>query len=204
MGGLTSSINCLEVSSKHTTGHSGSRSSWYRSRTSSIRATNSPLTLGMHHSLFFHGLSVFFSIWRMVSREMLSANSIATTLSASSCSVQLVCPSGASLHVMATRCASCLPSSFRLRPGRGLSLIAASSPSVTNRVRTLPTVLALSETASATSRSDSPWSAFNSASARFTVRANDLPRCHLNQIGSFGLCQLDFVFDGRHIQTRPH
>ena len=107
---------------------------------------------------------------------MLSANSIATTLSASSCSVQLVCPSGASLHVMATRCASCLPSSFRLRPGRGLSLIAASSPSVTNRVRTLPTVLALSETASATSRSDSPWSAFNSASARFTVRANDLPQ----------------------------
>ena len=62
MGGLTSSINCLEVSSKHTTGHSGSRSSWYRSRTSSIRATNSPLTLGMHHSLFFHGLSSFFLV----------------------------------------------------------------------------------------------------------------------------------------------
>ena len=39
---------------------------------------------------------VFFSIWRMASIEMLSANAIATTLSASSCSVQMVCPSGAS------------------------------------------------------------------------------------------------------------
>ena len=33
---------------------------WYRSSTSSIRATNSPLTSGMHHSFFFHGLSSFF------------------------------------------------------------------------------------------------------------------------------------------------
>ena len=95
---------------------------------------------------------------------------------ASSWSVQFVCPSGALLHAMATRCASCLPLSLRSRPDRGRSLIAASSPSSTNRLRTLATVAALSETASATSRSASPSSAFNSARARFTVRANGLPR----------------------------
>ncbi len=44
---------------------------------------------------------VFLSIWRTVSREMLSANPIATTLSASSWIVQSACPSGASLHAMA-------------------------------------------------------------------------------------------------------
>ena len=91
---------------------------------------------------------VFLSIWRTVSREMLPANSIATTWLASSWSVQFVCPSGALLHAMATRCASCLPLSLRSRPDRGRSLIAASSPSSTNRLRTLATVAALSETAS--------------------------------------------------------
>ena len=60
MGSLASSINCLEVSSNQTTGRSESRSSLYRSSKASIRATNSPLTAGMHHSLFFHGLSSFF------------------------------------------------------------------------------------------------------------------------------------------------
>ena len=44
---------------------------------------------------------VFLSTWRTVSKEMLSANPIATTLPASSCSVQCVCPSGASLQAMA-------------------------------------------------------------------------------------------------------
>ena len=107
---------------------------------------------------------------------MLPANSIATTWLASSWSVQFVCPSGALLHAMATRCASCLPLSLRSRPDRGRSLIAASSPSSANRLRTLATVAALIETASAASRSESPSSAFNSARARFTVRANGLPR----------------------------
>ena len=116
------------------------------------------------------------SIWRTVSREMLPANSSSTTWSASRWSVQFTCPSGGLLHAMATRCASCLPSNLRSRPGRGRSLIAASTPSSTNRLRTLATVAALSETASAASRSESPSSAFNSARARFTVRANGLPR----------------------------
>ena len=45
---------------------------------------------------------VFLSTWRTVSREMLSANPIATTLSASSCSVQPAWPSGASLHAISS------------------------------------------------------------------------------------------------------
>ena len=87
---------------------------------------------------------VFLSIWRTVSREMLSANPIATTLSASSWIVQSACPSGASLHAMAIRCASCLPSNLRFCPGRGRSLSALSSSSFTNRVRTRPTWMRLS------------------------------------------------------------
>ena len=75
---------------------------------------------------------VFLSIWRTVSREMLSANPIATKLDRPS-----ACPSGASLHAMAIRCASCLPSNLRFCPGRGRSLSALSSSSFTNRVRTL-------------------------------------------------------------------
>ena len=69
-----------------------------------------------------------------------------------------------------------MATSLRSRPGRGRSLIAASNPASTNRLRTLATVAALSETAAATSRSARPASAFNSARARFTVRANGLPR----------------------------
>ena len=60
VSGRTSPVNCREVSSKHTTGRSGWYACWYRSSTSSIRATNSPLTLGIHHSFFCHGLSSFF------------------------------------------------------------------------------------------------------------------------------------------------
>ena len=115
---------------------------------------------------------VFLSIWRTVSKEMLPANSSSTTLSASRWSVQLTCPSGGLLHAMATRCASCLPLSLRSRPGRGRSLMAASSPSLTNRLRALATVRALTETASAASRSDSPSSAFSNGRARFTVYIN--------------------------------
>ena len=114
-----------------------------------------------------------------------------------------MCPSGALLHAMATRCVSCLPLSLRSRPDRGRSLIAASSPSSANRLRTLATVAALIETASAASRSESPSSAFNSARARFTVRANGLPRPDVsrcfNQSGAFGLGQFDFVFGDRHV-----
>ena len=109
-----------------------------------------PAQLGDAPFLFLPRLEfVFLSIWRTVSREMLPANSIATTLSASRWSVQFTCPSGGLLHAMATRCASCLPLSLRSRPDRGRSLIAASSPSSTNRLRTLATVAALIETASA-------------------------------------------------------
>ena len=74
------------------------------------------------------------------------------------------------------RCASCLPSNLRSRPGRGLSLMAASSPSSTNRFRTLATVAALIKSTPAISPSRSPSSALSNASARLTVRTDGLPR----------------------------
>ena len=102
------------------------------------------------------------------------------------------------------RCASCLPLSLRSRPGRGRSLMAASSPSSTNRLRALATVRALTETASAASRSDSPSSAFSNARARFSRAGQRLaPAGYLNQIGPLGWCQFDFVLYGRHIRVRP-
>ena len=119
---------------------------------------------------------VLLSIWGTVSGDILSANSIATTLSASSLSDHRVCPSGAALHVMATRCASCLPLNLRFPPGRGRSLSALSSPSLTNRARNLATVVAWMDRASAILRPSCPSSAFKRASARFTMRTGDLPR----------------------------
>ena len=98
------------------------------------------------------------------------------TLPASNWGVQFICPSGGLLHAMATRCASCLPSNLRSRPGLGLSLMAASSPSSTNRFRTLATVAALTKSTPASSPSRSPSSALSSASARLTVRTDGLPR----------------------------
>ena len=147
MGGLTSSTNCLEVSSKHTTGRSGS--SVVQVQHILHPGHELPAQLGDAPLFLLPGLSswfefVFLSIWRTVSREMLPANSSATTWSASSWSVQCACPS-ALLQVMATRCAP--PLSLRPRPGRGRSLIAASARTP------LATVAALSETASAAARS---------------------------------------------------
>ena len=135
---------------------------------------------------------------------MLPANSSSTTWSASRWSVQLTCPSGGLLHAMATRCASCLPLNLRSRPGRGRSLMAASSPSSTNRLRALATVRALTETASAASRPDSPSSAFSNARAPLYRAGQRLaPAGYLNQIGPLGWCQFDFVLYGRHIRVRP-
>ena len=125
-----------------------------------------PAQLGDAPFLFLPRLEfVFLSIWRTVSMDMLPANSISTTLSASRWSVQFTCPSGGLLHAMATRCASCLPSNLRSRPGLGRSLMAASSPSSTNRFRTLATVAALTKSTPAISRSRSPSSALSNASA---------------------------------------
>ena len=140
---------------------------------------------------------VFLSVWRTVSREMLSANPIATTLSASSCSVQCVCPSGASLQAMATRCASCLPSNLRLCPGRGRSMSALSSPSCTYCVRTRPTVEALINSPLAMSRSIRPSSALSNTSARLTLRAEGSEMCPLR------LVQLHLVLESRHVFVCP-
>jgi len=57
---IVSATNCLGVSSKQTTGRSGSYGSSYKSSTSSIAATNSALTAGMHHCRCRQGLMAFF------------------------------------------------------------------------------------------------------------------------------------------------
>ena len=61
-GCVTSPTNCLLASSMHTTGSSAGRSDAYRSKTSSIFATNRALSRsGMHQHCFRHGRSAFFS-----------------------------------------------------------------------------------------------------------------------------------------------
>ena len=107
---------------------------------------------------------------------MLSANSISTTLLASNWSVQVACRVGGSLQVTATRWAYGLSLSLRSRPGHGRSLMAASSLSLTNRLRALATEPGLFKTASATAWSDSLSSAFKSARGRFSARTSALPR----------------------------
>ena len=134
---------------------------------------------------------------------MLSANPIATTLSASSWIVQSACPSGASLHAMAIRCASCLPSNLRFCPGRGRSLSALSSPSFTNRVRTRPTVEALINRPLAMSRSVIPSSAFSNTSARLTLRAEVSPRLPICLRCVRRLVQLHLVLESSHVFVCP-
>ena len=130
----------------------------------------------MHHSLFFHGLSSFFSVsggW-----------------SQGRCSQQT--PSPPPCRQVTAASSWCVLRERRARDGdevRLLSAVQLSSPPrsrsvVDCSVQPLRNKPCAHSTDSAgaernrfsTSRSDSPWSAFNSASARFTVRANDLPR----------------------------
>ena len=83
--------------------------------------------------------------------------------------------------------------------------MAASSPSSTYRFRALATVAGLTNSTSAISRSRSPWSAWSSDSARFTVRTDALPRWDdLIETGAFGLGQLYFILDGSHGWALPH
>ena len=106
--------------SKHTThavrGHT--------SIASSMEATKSALTSGMHHSFFCHGLSSFFSdvceclrvIWSPPDSTALSDES-----------QRWSCPSGALLQARAIRCASPFSSSLGGLPGRGRSTTAPCS-----------------------------------------------------------------------------
>ena len=159
----------------------------------SIRATGLPAHLGDAPLFLLPRLEfVFLSIWRTVSKEMLPANSSSTTWSASRWSVQ-GCPSGGLLHAMATRCASCLPLNLRSRPGRGRSLMAASSPSSTNRLRALATVRALTETASAASRSDSPSGQLSATQGPALPCGPTACPGGIPQSGPLGWCQFDFV-----------
>src|SRR5215212_1022218 len=77
---------------------------------------------------------VFFSVRRTVSSLRLSSSVSATSLSASSCMVQRARPCGGVEQAVATRSASCLPSSLRLAPGRLASLRARSRLPSTKRL----------------------------------------------------------------------
>ena len=149
---------------------------------------------------------VFLNIWRTVSKEMLPANSISTTLSASRWSVQFTCPSGGLLHAMATRSASCLPSNLRSRSGRGLALTAASSPSSTKR-------LGYSGNGRSVDQKHTGYLTVPKSYICFEQR-----QCPLDGVGltaclrwetslrrdAFGFSQLDFILDGSHDGILPH
>src|SRR6266852_9119844 len=110
-------------------GHFGIESS-----TSSIRATYSASTCGMHHMSLRHGLISFSaSRRRTVSREMLSCSVSRTIAPASRSRVQRARPSGGLEQAVATSRASCLPESLRPAPGRGSSRSARSRLPSTKR-----------------------------------------------------------------------
>ena len=113
---------------------------------------------------------VFLSVCRTASWLYDSANANSTTLPASKRNVQCSCPSGASLHATAIRCAHCRSPSFGLAPKCGPSFNARSSPASTNRCRTRPTVAYPTFNAAATASSVMSSSAFNRIRARVSVR----------------------------------
>jgi hypothetical protein len=96
--------------------------------TSSIRATYSPSTFGMHHIFSRHGLStISLSRRRIVSVETVSCAVSRTISSARSCNVHRARPEGGAEQVTAINRDSSVTSSFRCAPGRGASLSARSS-----------------------------------------------------------------------------
>ena len=125
---------------------------WIRGPTSSIRATDSPLSVAKATIPFSttacpvaeRGIEfVFLSIWRTVlPRRCRRPTPSPATLSASRWTAPVYpSPSGGLLHATATSVQ--LPAcrfNLHFRPGRGLSLMAATSPSSTNRFRTLAKV----------------------------------------------------------------
>ena len=205
MTGLLSATSCLDVSSK--TDHGMVRVVVCVVQVQHVLHSSHELPAHLRDAplLLLPRLEfVFLSIWRTVSREMLSANPIATTLSASSWIVQSACPSGASLHAMAIRCASCLPSNLRFCPGRGRSLSALSSSSFTNRVRTRPTVDALINRPLAMSRSVMPSSAFSNTQRSLDLTGRSLATTrHLLEMCPFRLVQLHLVLESSHVFVCP-
>src|SRR5262249_2269221 len=124
---------------------------------------------------------VFLSVWRTVSRAMLSTTSNSTNLSASRRRVQRCCPVGGSLQATAIKCASCAPSSLRRYWRRGARRWrAAVTPSSTHRWRTLATEVGCTAKAVLISSSVQPGpagllSAWSSAWAWVRVRAAIFP-----------------------------
>jgi hypothetical protein len=120
--------------------------------TSSMRATYSPSTFGMHHMSLRQGLRSFSARRRRtVSCDRLLCSVSLTIAPASSSSVQRARPLGGLAQAVATSKASSLPVSLRSAPGRGSSLSARSRlPSTKRRLvrytvePPTPTLLAIS------------------------------------------------------------
>src|SRR6202166_2385852 len=101
---------------------------------SSMRATYSPSTFGMHHMSLRQGLrSLSARRRRTVSCDRLLCSVSLTIAPASSSSVQRARPSGGLVQAVATSKASSLPVSLRSAPGRGSSLSARSRLPSTKR-----------------------------------------------------------------------
>ena len=181
------------VSSKHTTGRRRSGTSPYRSSTSSIRATYSLSTQGMHHILHCQGLSACSAKRRRtVSRDRSSCSVRCTISPANNSSVQRARPGGGSEHATATSNVSSRPLSLRLAPSRGASLNTVSRHPSTNRRLMRYTVEVPTSTVAAIAASLWPCSAANRICARLTrcTRACPLRVGQLLQLRAFFIAKL--------------
>src|SRR3954471_20114426 len=157
-----------------------------------MRATNSPLTRGMHHIFCRQGLSAFSARRRRtVSRERLACAVSRTISPASSSRVQRARPSGGLAHAVATSSASSLPLSLRAAPGRGSSSSARSTPPSPKRRLTRETVETPTWRLMATVSSATPASAASRIWARLSLRAADAG--HGAKLAALDLAQLDPV-----------
>ena len=159
-------------------------------------ATNSALTLGMHHSFFCHGLrAFFFRRWRTPSWDMEGVSPNSTTFPASRRTVQWSCPSGGGLQAKAIRWASPRSSNFRGRLAWGRSCKTLSNPSSAKRCLTRYTVLRATSKASATWGAAQPSSLFRRIRALAVTRAEFLPtRISRLELFPLFLCQPHRVF----------
>ena len=139
-------------------------------------ATNSALTLGMHHSLFCQGLrAFFFRRLRTPSWDMEDASFNSTTLPASRRRVQWSCPAGGGLQARAIRWASPRSSSFRCRLAWGRSFRTPANPSWVKRCLTRYTVPRATSRASATWGAGQPSSLLRRTRALAVTRAGCFP-----------------------------
>ena len=147
-------------------------------------ATNSALTLGMHHSFFRHGLREFFSGAAAPSRGIGRAPTPTPPPGpAKRRRVQWLCPSGGGLQAKAIRAcpvldtgwASPRSSSFRCRLAWGRSFSTPANPSSVKRCLTRYTVPKATSRASATWGAGQPSSLLRRTRALAVTRAGCFP-----------------------------